>query len=95
MNSAKQGFINEIKLFSDELNSKNPRQESLEWYLLNNLKNYLHSISHAQSSQDIIRATKIFSRFCVESMDWNNELYKKCSHITHMGLQFSKESRKL
>lgn len=62
-------FIMQIDALIKELKSTFPKKESLEWYLLNNLTKYSESVSKANTKEDIKRATKIFSRFCVETMD--------------------------
>jgi len=94
MDIEKKRFINQIKLFLKDIESNLPKKKSFEWYLLNNLKSYIQLINDSQSSQDIKKATKIFSRFCVESMDWDTELYKKCSSLTCAGLKLASGSDK-
>lgn len=79
-------FITEFKIQIDllvkELKSASPKKESLEWYLINNLEKYLVSLNESETKGDILRATKIFSRFCIDSMDWDTEIFRKYSVLT-------------
>lgn len=74
----------------EEIQSKNAKRESLEWYLLNNIELYLRSLDSAKSYRDFDNAVSIFSRFCTESMDWDAPLYKSCTNITKLGFKLSK-----
>lgn len=84
-------LIQEINHLIQEIKFSNPKRESLEWYLLNNLNTYLMSIEHADGSDEIKNATKIFGMFCTDGMDWNTDLYKKCMELTQVGLRLSKQ----
>jgi hypothetical protein len=90
MNTLKVELIEKITVLLNELNLSKPPQESLEWYLLSNLNQYLHSIDVASDHKEISNSTKIFSGFCTESMNWDTELYRKCVDITKVGFQLSK-----
>ena len=89
MNNEKQVLIKNIKIFIDDIEIIAPEKESLEWYLLNNLKEYFRSINDTKSSEEVKRVTQLFSRFCVESMDWDTDLFKKCSMLTRIGFHQS------
>jgi hypothetical protein len=67
-------------------------KESLEWYLSNNLNEYLRSIEESTKPIDILRATKLLSRFCTESMDWDTEIYKKCGDIMRIGYMLGRDN---
>lgn len=87
----KENLIKQASSFLKELEHLNPKHGSLEWYLSNNLQTYLFSIKNADNQTEIQIATKILSRFCTESMDWDTELYKKCTDLTKTGFQLGKE----
>jgi hypothetical protein len=90
MNNEVEILIDKTQIFLNTIEKKAPKRESLEWYLINNLKDFLISIKQAQSKQALNTATRILSRFCLESMDWDTELFKTCSEITELGLKISK-----
>jgi len=86
----KTQLIREIGLLLNDIEVKQPEKESLEWYLRNNLNDYLKVIDKVDNSNDLKIATKILSRFCLESMDWDTPLFKQCTKITELGLKLSK-----
>jgi hypothetical protein len=65
-------------------------RESLEWYLKNNLINYRRAIEEDRSARDIDNATRVFARFCTESMDWDTPLYRSCMEIAEIGGKLAK-----
>ncbi len=87
----KQSLITEAQQFLLMLEKRNLANESLEWYLVNQLKAYLTSLSTATSTQEIRMAAEKLNMFCVESMDWDTDLFKRCSAITKNALRFSKK----
>ena len=92
MKLTKEQLIKKTEFFLEEIESFKPKNETLEWYLSNNLKKYLESIRFANGSTEIRNATRILSRFCTESMNWDTDLYKKCTAITSVGFKIGKDS---
>ena len=88
----KSQLLDEVKKFLTDLDIKQPKHGSLEWYLRNHLNDYLSSVEHADNPNDLKAPTRILSRFCVESMDWDTSLYKRCSLITGLGCMIAKNS---
>jgi len=86
----KNNLINEAQNFLDDLEKSNPENESLEWYLINNLKGYLTAINTATTTKQIKQATEKLDMFCVDSMNWNAPLFKRCTKITDLGLKLAK-----
>lgn len=66
-------------------------RESLEWYLRNNLNSLRRDLVSARTKRDITNAARAFTRFCTDSMDWNTELYRKCTVITELAFELGKE----
>ena len=90
MSLSKLELINEINNILRNIESDNLKTENIEWYLRNNLIEYLDSVKKANSRIDLENATKLLDRFCLEGMDWDNKLFKKCSELTSLGLKISK-----
>lgn len=85
-------LIAEVELLLKDINFQQPEKESLEWYLRNNLIDYLEDLKKIESPGDLKICTRILSRFCVESMDWDTPLFKRCTKITEIGLKIAKNS---
>lgn len=66
------------------------RKDSDEWYLLNNLNDFRQSLVSAKSKQDVERASKILSRFCAESFNWDTDNFKKCAALSDEGFMVAK-----
>jgi hypothetical protein len=86
----KQELINKARLFMSELKKENPEKESLEWYLINNLRRYLNALDEARTAEQIKVATYVFRRFYLESMDWDTPLFKQCSNLSKIGSRVAK-----
>lgn len=86
----KHQLISEIQKFLDNLEANNPSNESLEWYLINNLKEYFDEINNATTAKQIKQATEKFDMFCVDSMDWDTPLFERCTKLTNLGLKLAK-----
>jgi len=86
----KKELIDQVQLFLYELEKKEVLKESLEWYLINNLKKYVEKLNIAETSSQIKLATEKFDTFCIESMDWDTPLFKRCSKITELGLKLAR-----
>lgn len=91
MKISKAILIAQTNYFLIEMESLNVDHKSVEWYLSNNLKKFLHSVQTANTPFEIKNATKILSRFCTESMNWDTKLYAKCIVLTRIGFQLGKE----
>ncbi len=90
MRPYKLALIEQANSFLTEIESLNPQRESVEWHLSNNLKKFLESVKVTNSFPEIKNATRILSKFCTESMDWDTELYRKCIAITQIGFKLGK-----
>ena len=92
MLSDKALLVAEVELFLRDLGLQKPQKESVEWYLQNNLIEYLSELQKTQNLCDLKTPTKILSRFCLDSMDWDTPLFKRCTKITELGLKIAKNS---
>lgn len=92
MSIEKQQLIDEVKIFLEELKKKNPEKESHEWYLINNLNRYLASLVIAETAYDIKISTKKFDMYCIDCMDWDTPLFKKCAKISDIGFKLVKNN---
>lgn len=73
-----------------KISPKSDAVESMEWYLKNNLQDYKKILQGSASLQEIENATRALTRFCTESMDWDNPLYKECCEITSRGMRLAR-----
>ncbi len=87
----KHELIKEAQFFLYDLEGKEQKQESLECYLINNLKKYLEALNCAETAVQIQKATEDLDMFCLDSMDWDTPLFKRCTKITELGLKVSKQ----
>jgi len=85
-----QDVISAIDMLLIKLERQGPGSDSVEWFLINQLKDYKRLIQHAKSKQEIADATIGLSRFCTESMNWDTELYRECTEITRLGRRLAK-----
>ena len=83
-------IVQKIEVLIDQLEAAAPARESLEWYLLNNLRDYRRTLQSGSSPLEIGNATRALVRFCTESMDWSSPLYKSCMEITALGGKLAK-----
>lgn len=90
MSIEKQALITEAQQLFLSIEKMNPKNETLEWYLLNQLKAYLTTLNTATTTQEIKIAAEKLGIFCVENMDWDTDLFKLFSATTKNALQFSK-----
>jgi hypothetical protein len=49
------------------------------------LEEYRSAVEVSRSKLETDNATRMFCRFCTESMDWETPLYKSCMEIASMG----------
>jgi len=78
-------LITKIESLIAELKNSDVSNDSIEFYLLNNLVKYRQSLVAANSKQDIENAASIFGRFCTESMDWETKDYQKYIQLSEKG----------
>jgi len=83
-------LLESIDTLLGRLERESPRQESLEWYLVNNLRWYREKMQNAKTKQDVENATRVLSRFSSESMDWASDLFRECTRIEEKGVQLAK-----
>lgn len=89
----KQELIKTGQDFLNNIEESRPKQESLEWYLINNLRKYLEVLNCAETAEQIKSATEKLDMFCIESMDWDTPLFKRCTTLTDLGLKVAKQER--
>ena len=90
INDALVGKIDELLLV---IEATHPSRDSLEWYLMNNLKSYKAAVQLASDKLSVENAARAFNRFCTESMDWQTELFKRCAMLADFGLQMGRSSQ--
>lgn len=86
----KQSVIGSIDALMVKLELEKLQKDSLEWYLVNNLRAYRDALLTATEGREFEKATHILSRFCTESMDWNTELFLECTAITTKGMRLAR-----
>jgi hypothetical protein len=64
------------------IEARKPRIETAEWYLLNNLHRFKDVAESSSSQREFEKAQRVLSRFCVDSMDWDDPLFKEINAIT-------------
>lgn len=64
------------------IEARQPRVETREWYLLNNLHRFKEVSESSPSQQEFENAEHVLSRFNVDSMDWDDPLFKETTAIT-------------
>lgn len=79
-----------IDLLRDDLKKKAPVKDSVEWYLLNNLLDYGKALASYKTHEEIGDATRSLSRFCIDSLDWDSEVFRACTEITVRGRRLAK-----
>ncbi|MBI2779500.1 MAG: hypothetical protein HYX62_06945 [Gammaproteobacteria bacterium] len=86
----KQSVIESIDALIAKLELEKPQKDSLEWYLMNNLRAYRDALLAATEGREVERATHALSRFCTESMDWDTEVFRQCTAITTKGMRLAR-----
>lgn len=71
-----------------------PARESVEWCLANHLKAFRDALADGGARPHVENAARMLSRFCVDSMDWNTELFHKCSALTDDAWRAAKRPKK-
>ena len=73
------------------------QKDSFEWYLHNHLRNLLNLIKNTNNSHNLLEEGKKFIMFCTDSMDWDDDNYKKLISFGDMATKIAKNelSKKL
>lgn len=79
-----------IHRLRDDLEREAPVKDSVEWYLQNNLLDYEKALVSSKSKKEIKDSTRSLSRFCVDSLDWNSDIFRACTEITARGMRLAK-----
>lgn len=66
----------------ENIEAREPRAETREWYLLNNLRQFKEVSESLPSQREFENAERILSRFNIDSMDWDDPLFKETTAIT-------------
>lgn len=66
----------------EHIETRSPKAESVEWYLLNNLRQFKEISDSSPSRHEFENGLRVLSRFCVDSMDWDDSLFKAATAIT-------------
>jgi hypothetical protein len=66
----------------ENIEKRSPKAESTEWYLLNHLRHFREISSGSPSRHEFENGLQVLSRFCVDSMDWDDPLFKAATAIT-------------
>jgi hypothetical protein len=83
-------LVNDVEALIAELEKVMFAHESIEWYLVNNLHDYLKILREKPNSKAIGDASRALSRFCTDSLDWDTAVYKTCSAIASEGHRIAK-----
>ncbi len=75
-------LLAKVKRLSAELESKKPAKESVEWYMINNLNTFEERIREAEIDDDLRVASRILTRFAVDSLDWGSPLMKSVEALS-------------
>lgn len=65
-----------------QLEARSLKVESVHWYLLNNLQRFKDVAENSPSLHAIENEVCALSRFSINSMDWEDELFKATAAIT-------------
>ena len=66
----------------ERIEKRQPQAETKEWYLLNNLLRFKEVSESARSQRDFENAIYVLSRFNIDSMDWDDPLFKETTAVT-------------
>ncbi|MBA4308514.1 MAG: hypothetical protein C0429_17440 [Sphingopyxis sp.] len=75
-------LIQMINQLIKQLEAQSLKVESVHWYLLNNLQRFKDVAENSPSLHAIENEGRALSRFCIDSMDWEDELFKATTAIT-------------
>lgn len=79
---SKKEIIEIVNIVLENFCKGNIQKETLEWYLKNQLNTYLLAINIADTWVELDKANKILRGFLIDSMDWNTDIFKRCSEVT-------------
>lgn len=89
-NSKIESLVQSLDSYIAKLQKAEIRKKSDEWYLLNNLTDFRQSLVSAKAKQDIENASKMLSRFCTESFNWDTDYFKNCVAFSEQGFALAK-----
>lgn len=64
-------------------------KESQEWYLRNHLVDLKHAVDDG-SKAEVEKASRLLVRFCVDTMDWESDIYRDAAPVGEAGMKLSK-----
>ena len=65
-----------INSLISELDARSPHAESVDWYLLNNMRRFRDLVATSPSGHDLKNGVRVLNRFCIDSMEWNDPMFK-------------------
>lgn len=71
-----------VSALIEGVEAQTPATESREWYLLNNLRRFRDTVERSSSRSEVEGATRLLNRFCIDSLDWDDPLFKAATAIT-------------
>lgn len=77
-----ENLLQMLDALIESIEGRVPANESVEWYLLNNLRRFEEVAGGSPSRHEFENATRVLSRFCIDSMDWDDPLFKAATAIT-------------
>ena len=82
--SEAEGLIRQLELQS-------PAEKTSEWFAINNLNGFIERLRKGETKDDVINASRILSRFAVDSLEWGSELMKQVETISESGRKCAKQ----
>lgn len=89
MHTVRPILLRQMSFMLVELRAKQPTPGSLEFCLANNLQNYFNAVNWASKPSDIRYAARLFSHFCIDSLDYQSATFQKCIKIANTGLKLN------
>lgn len=75
-------LLQSLRSIIERLEIRQPDFETKEWYLLNNLRRFEKVAESSPSQHELENAERALSRFIVDSLDWDEPLFKEVEDIT-------------
>jgi len=66
----------------ERIKATRPTIETVEWYLVNNLLQLKEVAERSPTQHDFENAKRVLSSFIIDSMDWDDPLFKEATTIT-------------
>lgn len=70
-----------------------PVEQSIEWYAVNNLRQFASALNQSEAPQDILNSCDKLSRFAVDSLEWGSTLMKVVEKLADEGRRVAREAR--